>query len=389
MIGEKAVDPEAVERIPTRPEWLDDERDIVAILGAFLDKLDQRPVSARARMPGISVSKTTALGLYRHDESSDRTWALVRSLDGIVFDIRPSGKRQPYEPEYVGARLRFLEVSEAICRDWLARPRQQRYQEQWASAVEKQADAFADRGASLRARPVKVAERSAPEVVAAFARMGALSRVGLTLRQLSARAFWGHSKLLDSREDLLRQLFPTISLAPRPVLLQVYLPASCKGVLFIENQDTYLHALAGLPPAVGALALVFGAGFRGSADRIRAMDGVSLHYQAASDGQAREGFESWWFGERAADWSTWFWGDLDYSGMAILKALRLRFGDVQAWRAGYEPMLRRLRGGGGHAPDAADKSEQADPGMTGCRYADQVLLPAMREAGCFVDQEAV
>ncbi|MBT4075489.1 MAG: hypothetical protein HOE78_02800, partial [Gammaproteobacteria bacterium] len=27
----------------------------------------------------------------------------------------------------------------------------------------------------------------------------------------------------------------------------------------------------------------------------------------------------------------WFWGDLDYSGMAILKVLRQRFENVQAW----------------------------------------------------------
>jgi hypothetical protein len=335
------------------------------------------------------MAKTIAPALHRHDESADRTWDLVRSLEGIIFDIRLSRKRKPYDPEYVGASLRFLEESEAICRDWLSRPRQTRYQESWVAAIEGHADAFADQGASLYARPVKVADKSAQQVVAAFAKLGTFATGAPTLRQLSARAFWGHSKVLDSREDLLHQLYPGMVLAPRPVLVHVYLPKSCEGILFVENQDTYVHAVAGKPAAVAGLALVYGAGFRGSAERIRAHDGASFHYQGASEREAQAQFEGWWFDERPLDWPAWFWGDLDYSGMAILKALRQRFGDVQAWRPGYAPMVELIREGGGHSADMADKAEQVDPDKTGCAYADETLLPAMRETGRFVNQEAV
>lgn len=389
MTGREAFKPDGGERVPKRPEWLDDEREVRVILSAFLDKLDQKPLSERVRIPSVRLDKKTVPALYRNDGASDRTWALLRSLDGRVFDIRVSKKRQPYDPEYLGASLWFREESEAICRDWLGRPRQKRYQEEWASAVEARADAFADRGVSLSGRPVKVVGKSAREVVEAFANIGAFLNRKITLRQLSARVFWGHSKLLDSREDMLRQSYPGFVVAPRPVLVHVHLPQDCEGILFIENQDTYIHALDGEPNEVRGLALVYAAGFRGSAERIRGREGVSLHYQGASSRGSQEAFEGWWFDEQAWDRPVWFWGDLDYSGMAILKALRQRFGDIRAWQPGYAPMLKILREGGGHAPDAAEKIEQIDPGFTGCPYADEKLLPGMREGGRFIDQEAV
>ncbi|MCB1772015.1 MAG: hypothetical protein KDI88_00240 [Gammaproteobacteria bacterium] len=376
--------------VPARPQWLDDEPEVVALLGAFLDKMDRMPASDRVRLPTVAITLTIAPRLHAHDEAADRTWALLRSLEGQLFEIRLKRGRQPFDPEYVGASLRFLEPAEATCRDWMDRPRPGRYADAWRAAVERNADYFADCGACLVVtRPVKVAGRSAAEVVDALARIGQLPSATFTLRQLSARLFWGHSKLLDAREDLLAQLFPGFTLAPRPVLLQVCLPRSCRGVLFVENLDSYFQAVAGRLPDASDLAFVYGAGFRGSAGRVRSQDGVSLHYQGDSDRARQAWFEAGWFGAGGGDWPAWFWGDLDFSGMAILKALRQRFGDVRAWQPGYAPMLQLLRAGGGHAPVEADKVEQADPGVTGCAYADGKLLPAMRELGRFVDQEVV
>lgn len=41
-----------------------------------------------------------------------------------------------------------------------------------------------------------------------------------------------------------------------------------------------------------------------------------------------------------------------------------------------------------HVPESANKERQADSETTGCAYADEVLLTALRGAGRFVDQEA-
>jgi len=377
------------EAVPERPEWLADEPDVVAILHTFLDMLDKIPINERARMPLIRLNKKITPRLYRHNESADRTWALLRDLEGWIFEVRTDRKRAPYDPEYVGASLRLLDNGEAISRAWLSRPHQTRYQDDWNLALVAYADDFSDHGASLRGRLVKVSGKSAHQVVGAFAQIARYTNSNLTLRQLSARCFWGHSKVLDSREDLIRKLYPNLQIAPRPVLVHVHLPETYDGVLFIENQDTYVQALSGRPESVKGLVLVYGAGFRGSAERVRAHDGVSLHYHGSGEGISLKRFEAWWFGTQAPAWPVWFWGDLDYSGMAILKALRLRFGDVQAWPAGYAPLVQLLYDGDGHSPDTADKVEQIDPGVTGCAYADQELLPAIRQFGRFVDQEIV
>ncbi len=47
----------------------------------------------------------------------------------------------------------------------------------------------------------------------------------------------------------------------------------------------------------------------------------------------------------------------------------------------------KYENGRGHYPNMADKTEQKDPGLTGCTYADEKLLPAIRASGRFVDQE--
>ncbi len=375
--------------LPPRPQWLADEPEVLALLHVLLDMLDKKPLSERARPPGIRLEPKLVPQLFRHDEAADRSWKLLQDLEGQVLEIRSDRKRAPFDPPYVNAMLRLLEAGEGICRAWLDRPRQQPYREEWASAVAARAEHFADRGECLRQRPLRVAQKSAAEVVAAFAGLSRYVDSNLTLRQLSARCFWGLSKLLDARADVVAQSFPELQIAPRPVLVHVHLPQNFSGVLFIENQDSYVQALGGQPAAVQGLALVYGAGFRGSAERVRAAAGVRLHYHGPASTTVQARFEGWWLGEQAAPWPVWFWGDLDYSGMAILKVLRQRFGDVQAWLPGYAPLLQLLRDGEGHSPDAADKTEQIDPGSTGCRFADEELLPAIRRLGRFVDQEIV
>jgi hypothetical protein len=118
---------------------------------------------------------------------------------------------------------------------------------------------------------------------------------------------------------------------------------------------------------------------------VREREGVSLHYHGGPDEDLRQGFERWWLGQSPDDLPCHFWGDLDFSGMAILKTLRQRVPGTQSWQPGYKELLKRIAQG--HPAEAASKQEQVDPGTTGCPYADQVLLPALRQRGLCVDQE--
>jgi hypothetical protein len=115
-------------------------------------------------------------------------------------------------------------------------------------------------------------------------------------------------------------------------------------------------------------------------------EGALLHFAGSDAPHVRYRFSAWWFGQEAREVRCWFWGDLDFAGMQILKSLRVRFGDVRAWEPGYAPMLQALRTRGSHAAGTQSKG-QVDPGETGCPYADVHLLPAIRIHG-FMDQES-
>ncbi len=371
-----------------RPRWLDDTPEIRVLLAEFLDRLDRKADGGPPQLRAIKIEPKRFPGLFRFDEDAKQAWQLLQSLRGTVIEIELDRKRKPYDAEYVGARARLIPSAEDTLRHWLDRPRVTPHRAQWREAVARHRSAFADAGAALAARPIDLAGKTMDDIVGAFARLPDQARADLTLRQLSARCFWGHSKLLDEREELLAASFPSLRWQPRPIVVNVFLPPRIDGVLFIENQDTYTSAVAGVPDAARVLALVYAAGFRGSGQRVRAREGVSLHYHAGSSDRHRTDFESWWFADDVR-WPTCFWGDLDYAGLAILKALRARFGDVRAWEPGYAPMLRLMQSGGGHVSAAAGKEDQVVPSRTGCPYSDEVLLPAIHRHGLFVDQEAV
>ena len=50
-------------------------------------------------------------------------------------------------------------------------------------------------------------------------------------------------------------------------------------------------------------------------------------------------------------------------------------------------MLVRLDAGEGHAPEEARKAGQKPILSTGCRYADDVLIPVLAKHSRFIDQE--
>jgi hypothetical protein len=368
------------------PPWLRDEPELLALLGAVLDRFDKQPGEARQQKIYFPAEKKLP-SLKHEDDEADRLWHFVHELATLNLLTIVQGKRGPYDPEWKNARLAFLPEAEATLREWLQRPSETPAIQAWREAVETEAakGAFPGNIDPLLKRRIAIPGMSDAEVVEAFARIGTVEHP-LTLRQLSARHFHGDSKRLDEREPLLLALFPGLPLQPRPLLINVYMPSACNGVLFIENQDSYTLACEGRPQDVEGLALVYAAGFRGTAERLRQREGVRLHYAGAGQSHWQAAFEHWWFDQATPPGPLAFWGDLDFAGMAILAGLRQRFGELTAWQPGYQPLLEQLRNQGGHALDTADKQGQTDPGTTGCVFADRELLPAIREYGG-IDQE--
>jgi hypothetical protein len=160
-------------------------------------------------------------------------------------------------------------------------------------------------------------------------------------------------------------------------------------VLFIENLMSFERAIRSTSSAFDGLALVYASGFKGSAHRLRTPDGCSLFYAARGSisQNLRDGFEAWLFGKDAIP--AFFWGDLDWSGMRILSAMRASFFGLTAWEPGYSQMQAALMDGKGHSPEAADKQGQKALSASGCPYADSHLIPVLQSYGRFVDQEQI
>lgn len=216
----------------------------------------------------------------------------------------------------------------------------------------------------------------------------------LFLRELSARHFKGHSKVLDKRDELLRLLGADAERFPEaPIQLLVSLPEThgqqrhFDEVLFIENLVSFERMAAHRHAQWGQAALVFASGFKGAARRLRHPQGASIYWRGTPSAAANLAFTQWLHGPAQPTVRVSFYGDLDFAGMQILAQLRAGFACCVAWQPGYAALAAALQAGQGHAPDLAGKTAQTDPGQTGCRYADQVLLPLLRQSGHCIDQE--
>lgn len=243
-----------------------------------------------------------------------------------------------------------------------------------------------------RQAPLLVPGLEISDVMARLARLRDQAGRSIYLRALAAELFGGRSKLLDGREALVAAVLGTQAcpFPEVPIRLDIVLPYTWNGdVLFIENPLAFEASRRTPFQSCEGLALVLAQGFLASARRVRVRQTASVYAHVPANERDTRRFERWLYREDDVRRTVHFWGDLDYSGMNILKELRVVFPEMLAWQPGYAPMLRAIAAGEGHPPFQADKENQEDPISTGCPYADQELLPAMRKAGLFYDQEGV
>lgn len=235
---------------------------------------------------------------------------------------------------------------------------------------------------ALRRVPIEVAGQVAQRVVERIARMRELAP-GTLAREASARYLWGLSKLLDNRVDAVNAALGHGVLREKPLLVNVHAPDSAlREILFVENEVSYLVAAATSP---SWRALVWSSGFMASARRLREVGGMNLHATVASSRDGLLRLQALLMSGAGLPFG--FFGDLDFAGMRILRQLRYCFPSMVAWEPGYRVLVHQLNCGEGHAPEAGEKTGQTDPGTTGCKLADEHLLPAIRKTGMFVDQE--
>jgi len=101
----------------------------------------------------------------------------------------------------------------------------------------------------------------------------------MAVREASAQAFQGRSKLLDSRDELLRLLgaAPGQFVEPPIQLLLAPPEETFTDVLFVENLTAFEHMADARATAWADSLLVYAAGFRGSTRRLRSRSGCRVY----------------------------------------------------------------------------------------------------------------
>jgi hypothetical protein len=374
-----------------QPPW-QREPLVARIANMLLDRLERGP-QERVRQPRLKLDSKSAPELFAASaRESDYQWSLLQRMQEagwirLVVDHGASGESEYYRNPRVEL------ADEQALRQLVQRPLRtepdwhERFLDALATLLPPSHPALDE--ASRCSLPLQAYD---PGLVATrLVSVRQLAEEPLLLREVSSRLFFAQSKALDGREALIAAMLeqPECPFPESPIQLSVHLPAQeFAGVLFVENLATFEGLARRRPPATDALAIVYASGYRCSAKRLRTTGGVSVYFSAAALPTAAHAdrFVNW-LARAGPEVPVSFFGDLDFAGLAILAKLRQTFADATAWRAGYEPLLARLEAGGGHAPAAARKEGQRDPGTTGSVYADEVLLPAIRMHDRFVDQE--
>lgn len=375
----------------TEPLWLN-EPAIQRLLNNLLDKLEAADAQGKELVRAIKLDARAFPHFYKAEleEERERLWSYVKEIVRWEWLSLKTDKAFPGQTEYQ-CNPRVTVLQEAKLRKVTNRPeRVKSAGEIWREAVFSGLAASYDICETVSRYRIEIPGRSAEEVVRQLNLLSQLAEEPLLLREVSARLFWGLSKVLDKRLSLVAALlgveecpFPEM-----PVQVLVFLPeGGFDGVLFIENQTTFEQATRESSGRFTRLALVFASGFKGSARRLRSPTGASVYFAShgVTDDLTTSKFLGWLRSD--ANLRSWFWGDLDYAGMQILLALRGIFPALEAWQPGYQPMLNVLLSGEGHPPEAAGKEQQLAVASTGCKYADSKLLLALATTGRCVDQE--
>ncbi len=368
-----------------------EEKAVADILNRLVDMLDKQAMAYRSRPPGFRINGKELPSFFSLEDAQDRklVWRFIEQLVTLQW-IKITGRRKSVDCEPWSGEPRIVLVPEAepAIRKTLGRTEvEASYLKSWQRALRAARNSFSGDIELLSRSPLRIPNKSAQEIIEQLVKVPEF-RSGTFAREISARVFWGLSKILDGRVEAVNTAFGRQILIEKPLLVNVHVPSdTIEEVIFIENEVSYLAAIDNCPPGA---ALVWASGFMLSARRLLEPNGMVLHASSGSVGLAVTLALQLLHGRVPS--RLYFFGDLDYSGMQILKQLRVVFPSIVSWQPGYKFLLEQLHKGNAHPADDADKARQKDPVSTGCAYADSVLLPKIREGighGVrYVDQEA-
>ena len=369
---------------------------VLRVVNHFLDQLDRQDLSSRSRMPGFRLSDKFAPEIYAPVEAgqAEYSWQLIRELEkkGLI-EVKLDGKRESDLDYEVLPRpyIKMTLLSEGKFRKISGREHiNNSYVNKWNKAVKNHLseDVSFDK---FKSTVLKVPGRKAAEVVQRFVNIKDVLKVRRYLRGVSAELFWGLSKILDNKSEFINSFLSSEKqILENPVLLHIDVPVSeINALLFIENLTSFVEMAAMRPSIVDGYVLIFSSGYKATADRVRSIHGQMLFFTGGSVNQQSNKWIKNYIVSEKNNLPTYLWGDLDFEGLKILKQLKLKFLNLEAWKPGYEKMMGNIEVGNGHNTSEAGKEKQQDPIMTGCEYTDTIILPFIRKNEKYLDQEAI
>ncbi len=376
-----------------KPLWLITEG-IRELLNLLVDRLDSTEQRGGGKSQSVALTEKTWPTLHAspYESHKEELWEhVIEMCRWGWLQVKPESALK--SASGYASMPRVTVLNELAVRAAANRPERIKSSvERWRNAVVKGLNGSDAVKCAVGEFCIEMPDHSMDEVVQQLNRLPIFVDQPMLLREVSAQLFWGMSKVLDKRQGLVAAMMnmDECPFPESPIQLQVYLPVGgYSAVLFIENLMTFEQACRAADKAFAGFALVYASGFKGGAKRLRMPGGCSLYYAGtgALGGEVKSLFERWLFESADPGRPVHFWGDLDFAGMRILAAMRSTFPRLTAWEPGYVLMLQELLEGRGHSPEAAEKAGQRPIERTGCLYADQQLIPALKIQGRFVDQE--
>ena len=365
--------------------WLENPS-IKKVLNEVLDKLDIKPFSLRKNNISILVNEKNFIELYEPSEDGNDVFLEkdIKCLEEVgVFSFSKSIKKYLCLNEQ-NIKLIFNKEYEEEIRIQYKRVKNI---DTWENALLK--FNFEDKLFEiLKTTPLVITSKSNIEVLEKFDTWLKSEKRSTSIRQESARCFWGLSKVFDKKYELCKYL----CLKEKPILLQVHIKKlSSKKVLFIENLETFVSCMESSNKIFDEFILIYSSGYKASAQRIRQKDGSKIFFSNSNtlEINEKEEFLSWFYSFDNEKIQLYFWGDLDYSGISILSSLKKNFTNLIAWENAYSLMLKELENKNGHSFEMAGKEKQKEITSSGCKYSDEVLLPMIKERKMFLDQESI
>lgn len=365
------------------------------LLEKLLHMVARQQAQERVRPPGMRITPHTLPSLFTAEEpgEAENGWKLIEKLAGLgwitIDAAKPVSGKAVYE---LRPYVRLVPAMEGIIRKTAGIYTRSSYTSEWHKALHARSDVENDLLIYLKRRPLRIGMRNASDVIERLLNIRSVAHEPLFLREVSGRFFWGDTKVLDRRTGLVAHVLgvPECPFPELPISVLCYCPfEEVAGILFVENEASFLSPRVRELARRSSLAMFLASGFKLAAARIRDPIGSNLFAQTpiTGDGGVTCNRLQAWLHGCGPNWPILYWGDLDFAGMGILKCLRQGFPEMIAWSEAYDPLVIRVRAGDGFHWDESNVKRQNDPGVTGCAYADTVLLPAIRNTGLFCHQE--